>query len=92
MEVAAQMEDVENVIQAIMWSRGVTNTVAIKTRDYPAPKEQPRGVRGHFTRKPEPIQPYYRMKVWNELTQDYIEFRAYVPGNTGFFQGELVTE
>ena len=35
-------------------------------------------------------RPFYRTKVWNELTGGYIEYRAYNSGNTSFFQTELV--
>ena len=81
---------------AIQWAGGVTNGVELKTRsvaDYPMPAlPKATGPSGRMTRDYGDKRPFYRVKVWNDLLGDYVEFCAYAPGNTGFFQAELVTE
>jgi len=80
----------------IQWAGGVTNEVELKTRsvtDYPMPAlPKATGPSGRMTRDDGDKRPFYRVKVWNDLAGDYVEFRSYAPGNTGFFQAELVTE
>lgn len=82
---------------AYRFSGGATNIVEVKTRsatEYPGPLfVVRRGPRGHFRKPPAPpkdTRPYYETKVWNELTKSYIEHRIYMPGNTSFFQSQLV--
>jgi len=79
---------------AICWSHGVTSVVDLIQADHPEDPPLPKvsGPTGGFSPKKEPFRPFYRVKVWNDLVGDYIEFRSYAPGNTGFFQAELVTE
>jgi len=95
MEVSTNQAGTVGEPYGIQWAGGFTNEIQFIPEGHPEDPPMPKtasGPRRSFTAKKEPFKPFYRVKVWNDLLGDYVEFCAYAPGNTGFFQAELVTE